>query len=93
MPRVDNLIDYKTTVAKDGDDTLVTTHETIIVKFNDDQIRLNSGGWKTNKTKNDMNRASNQFGLGYHVYQKRHGWFVDYNGENIKFRDGMTLAR
>lgn len=41
-----------------------------------------------------MNQASNQFGLGYSVYQKKGEWFVDYKGTTHKFdKDMITLDR
>jgi hypothetical protein len=40
-----------------------------------------------------MNQASNQFGLGYQVYQKDWQWYVDFDGQTIDFHDGMELTR
>ena len=65
--------------------TVVTLHGTDVVKFNDKEIILNTGGWKTVTTKARMNQVSNQFGLGYSVYQEDGTWYVchgyDGNGQ------------
>lgn len=71
----------------------VQYHSTIVVKWNDEKIVLNSGGWRTNTTKARMNQASNEFRLGYQVYQKDYEWFVAYNGEVLKFEDNMVIDR
>ena len=73
--------------------TVVRYHATDVVKFSEDCIILNSGGWHTNTTKTRMNQTSNQFELGYNVYQKDFAWFVDYRGKTYDFFDGMKLNR
>lgn len=73
--------------------THVVYHNTKVVSFNPDQIILNSGGWETTTTKRRMNQTSNQFNLGYSVYQKGGMWFVDYNEKTYTFYDGMRLTR
>lgn len=94
MPTLNRLSNYATTIAGDGAATRVTYHRTVIVEWTDSAITLRSGGWQTVTTKRKMNQASNQFGLGYQVYQKDHGWFVALpNGENVSFADGMTFDR
>ena len=82
-----------TTVAGDGNYTIVTYHSTQVVKYNQSEIILNSGGWRTHTTKTRMNQASNQFNLGYTVYQKDFDWFVEYNGLTLDFADNMKLIR
>ena len=68
-------------------------HRTAIVKkLNDGTIKLNSGGWRTNTTKTAMNQASNNFNLGFGVFQKDYDWFVNWKGETLPFEDNMTLA-
>jgi hypothetical protein len=64
-------VDYKT--GKDNLRTQVWYHSTCVVEFDKDVIKLCTGGWRTATTKTRMNQASNQFGLGYSVYQKRGG--------------------
>ena len=73
--------------------TRIRYHQTEVVKFSASEIILDSGGWQTFTTKNRMNQASNQYGLGYQVYQVDFVWYVDFKGETLEFVDGMTLTR
>lgn len=82
-----------TKVATVDGTTVIRYHSTDVVQFSESYIFLNSGGWLTNTTKTRMNQASNQFGLGYHVYQKDFTWYVNYKDQDIKFFDGMELGR
>lgn len=77
---------------KDGV-THVVYQRTAVVRFTPEWIELDSGGWRTVTTKTRMNQASNQFELGYSVYQKGGEWFVDFKGETGPFEDGMILHR
>ena len=72
---------------------VIRYHTTDVVRFNDEEITLNSGGWQTVTTKVRMNQASNQFGLGFGVYQNKFNWFVDFQGATLDFKDGMILKR
>ena len=65
-------------------------HSTEVVLATKEKIVLNTGGWTTATTKARMNQASNQFGLGYKVYQKDRAWFVTYKGETRPF-EGQEL--
>jgi len=38
-----------------------------------------------------MNQASNEYDLGYQVFQKKGKWFVDFKGDTIPF-EGKTLV-
>jgi len=80
-----------TRVYNEGGDTLVRYHNTVVVKFNDDRVILDSGGWRTQTTKNRMNQASTQYDLGYHVYQRDYTWYVDFKGDTLEFFDGIKL--
>ena len=71
----------------------VVYHKTAVVKYNDDKIILNSDGWESATSKTRMNQASKQYSLGFDVYQINFSWYVDYKGETIPFKDGMTLNR
>jgi len=87
-----------TKIREEGGQTIVSYHKTDVVKFTKKVITLNSGGWKTATTKNRMVQASNQFGLGFSVFQKQGGWFVDPDtsdimSEIVAFSDGMTIDR
>lgn len=82
---------HKTTVYNDGTHTCVKYHQTDVVKFNEKEIILDTGGWFTATTKKRMNQASNQFGLGYHVSQMNYGWYCTFDdGPALKF-NGNTL--
>lgn len=71
----------------------ITLHQTIVVAFNEGIIELNSGGWHTPTTRNRMNQVSNEYGLGFQVFQVKGYWFVSYKGQKIAFTDNMTLPR
>ena len=73
--------------------TRVIYHDTEVIKFNDETIVLDSGGWETFTTKVRMNQASNEYNLGFQVYQRKFQWFVDFKGQTIPFDDGMMLRR
>lgn len=75
------------------DFTVVQYHTTDVVKFSSTIIQLNSGGFHTTTTKVRMNQTSNQFGLGYNVFQKDFEWFVKFNGKTYHFYDDMVLER
>ena len=83
-----------TSIRQEGPDTVVRYHETDVVRFNAESIRLLSGGYQTATTKAWMNQASAQFGLGYHVRAKAFTWYVtDDAGNDLRFYDGMILSR
>lgn len=74
--------------------TNIRYHQTVVVSFNHEKIILNSGGYHTVTTKLRMNQASNQFGLGYDVYQKDFNWFVGIPGTGtVEYFDGMEIPR
>lgn len=82
-----------TTIKENDGMAIVTYHKTDVVKFNENMIILDSGGWRTQTTRSRMNRMSNDFDLGYSVYQKNKKWFVKYKGITLNFYDGITLKR
>jgi hypothetical protein len=75
--------------------TEVVYHKTAVVKFNEDKIILNHGGWMTATTKTRMNQASNQFGLGFQVYSRDFNWYASFNGSDreIPFEDGIVILK
>ena len=93
MARQDTIGRRATTVSFDRGHIKVVYHSTAVVRFNMDEIILNRGGWKTPTTKSRMNQTSNQFMLGFTVFQKDFDWFVDYRHQTFEFEDGMTLKR
>lgn len=77
---------YKTRVLTDEDNkTRVFFHDTPVVSFNEKAIEPNTGGWRTRSTKVRMNQASQEFGLGFRVLQKKNEWFVEYRNETQPF--------
>jgi hypothetical protein len=77
MSQTTRIGSHKTSVFTDTDGfTKVIYHSTPVVKFNHAKIILNHGGYKTITTKLRMNQTSNQFNLGFRVYQKDFDWFV-----------------
>lgn len=85
---------HRTTVSSDGRWMRVVYHHTTVVKWTPKTIVLNTGGYFTNTTKTRMNQASSQFKLGYHVYQKKFGWYVKHKGKIYRFKGNkVTLKR
>ena len=68
-----------------GDKEYYKLYDTVIVDFNHDSegrtVTLNTGGWKTNHTKNCMNDFLRRFGFG--VFQKDFKWYV--RGKELPF--------
>lgn len=91
MPGMDKLSNYKTTVSEQNGMMTVVYVNTAIVQWNNDKIILNTGGWKSVTTKRKMNQASNQFSLGYGVFQKDYEWFITWKGETIPFDDNEII--
>lgn len=92
-----------TKIREEAGYTVVRYHSTDVVKFNSQEIILDSGGYLTVTTKLRMNQASNQYGLGYYVYQQKGDWFVRYYEGfksdvdspyvTVPFTDGMLIQR
>jgi hypothetical protein len=97
MSRINQVGSHKTSIYVDSDGfTKVIYHNTPVVSFNDKFIILNTGGYNTNTTKLRMNQSSNQFRLGYQVYQKSHKWYIQFenNLEPIRyFADSILIDR
>lgn len=79
----------------DDNYTVVLYHATPVVKFNNQEIILNSGNWRTSSTRARMNQSSDQYDLGYSVKQVKGEWVVYLDSEDraIPFRDGMVIPR
>lgn len=65
-------------------------HSTAVASFDDERIILNTGGYHTYTTKLRMNQFSNQFRLGYEVYQRDFDWFITFDGKTIPFDDRIV---
>ena len=82
---------------KGGEVTIVTLHSTDIVKFKQvggfiENISLDTGGYNTVTTRRRMNEVSQAYGLGFHVYQKKHKLYVAYRGLDHEFTRSWTVA-
>ncbi len=94
MPQQQKVSGRSTWFFNDGTYNVVQYHATPVVRWNDDEIILNTGGWMTMTTKDRMNQASNQFGLGFSVHQEDYEWFVYYKRKKIPFiTDELVLER
>jgi hypothetical protein len=66
----------------------IMLHSTYVVKIHpDNTYTLNSGGWQTLTTKDRINQYSPR-----RVYQRNFEWFVDINGKEHPFIDGMVVG-
>jgi len=75
-----------TTISRRDDILRVTYHNTdVVTVYPNGRIDLDHNGWTTATTKTRMNQASNQFGLGFVVFQKDYTWYVDIDGHTIEF--------
>ena len=93
MTKINQVGTVATAVLTEGGFTRVVYHNTEVVKFNQDKIILDADRYYTATTKRRMNQASNQFNLGFQVYQSGGEWYVDYNGDTLEFSNGMELTR
>lgn len=91
MAQLDKIGRVATKIKNNDGITRVVYHDTTVVEFDNTTIVLRNNGYKTQTTKNRMNQASNQFNLGFYVYQKDFVWYVDFQGKTRKFFDGMKL--
>lgn len=84
-----------TKILTDDSATAVVYYGTYVVVFTDKDVRLNSGGWQTVSTKARMNLASDEFNLGFGVYQRKGKWFVDIGNRSVTldFEDNMIFPR
>jgi len=93
MANLHKLGTHKTMVYPSNDFINVKYHNTDVVSFNDNEFILRTGGWFTKTTKDRMNQASNQYGLGYRVFQKNFAWYVDYQNQVIPFTCDKIFTR
>jgi len=84
-----------TSISRGQDGTLrVTYHGTdVVTVYPNGRIDLDTGGWSTPTTKTRMNQASNQFGLGFDVFQKDYVWYVGIDGQVIPFNKRRMTVR
>lgn len=66
----------------------IMLHSTYVVKIHEgDLYTLNSGGWQTVTTKDRINQYSPK-----RVYQRDFTWYVNMNGNEYPFMDGMVVG-
>ena len=88
MAKTDKVGKHMTSKGRnDQGQTTVTYWDTDVVSWDHKVIILDTGGWGSATTKLRMNQASQEFGLGYRVWQKDFNWYVDYEGETLEFND------
>ena len=93
MARTNQVGRHATAVGTENGYHFTQYHSTKVVMWNDKEILLNSNGWHTATTKLRMNQTSNQFDLGFVVWQKDFAWYVDYKGKTFDYFDAMVLNR
>lgn len=93
MTDMNRIGTHHTQIFSDNGYINISYRGTIVVKFNSKKIVLSSGGWKSQTTKTRMNQASNQFKLGYWVYQEDGVWYINYRDHILDFKDDIELFR
>ena len=94
MGQMQTIAKRKTRITTEDGIIRVRYHSTDVVTFDDATITLRTGGWKTVTTKARMNQTSNEYGLGFLVYQEKFLWFVRTKAGVIPFAgDTVTLDR
>tara|TARA_R100000781_G_scaffold50744_1_gene33548 strand:+ start:1313 stop:1585 length:273 start_codon:yes stop_codon:yes gene_type:complete len=86
-----NIGTHKTSIKTTNSLTSVRYWATDVVQFDNDKITLNNGGWYTSTTKRRMNETSEQFNLGFKVYQRNYDWLVDYKGKTYCFESNKLV--
>lgn len=88
-----HITDFKTKVETNENGGTVRLYNTIVVSFTQDSIMLNTGGFQSAMTKDRMNEAAREFGLGYSVRQHKGVWYVQYNGAETPFTEQTMLLK
>lgn len=71
--------------------TIVKYHRTNVVKFNEDVIILNTGGWFTLTTKQRMNQTAEEYGLDFRVASGPLGFEVYHNPDGRPWEPGTIV--
>lgn len=83
-----------TTVCISGDIGLVILYDTHIVSWDENFIALNTGGYFTRTIKMRMNQVSEEFRLGFRVFQEDYYWYAYFKEKKYKFNGYcLTLER
>ena len=73
-------------ILSDGSVAIKLHNTNVVIIYSDNSAILNSGGWQTVTTKDRINQYSPN-----RVYQRNFEWFVNVNGEDYPFFDGMVV--
>lgn len=67
----------------------IRLHNTDILIFENNTIKLNNGGWYSKTTKDRMN----EYLTGYYIKQKDYQWYVvnTITGDTVDYQNNMTL--
>ena len=80
-------------IYKDGMEA-IRFHNIDILSVKDGVVTLNSGGWKTNTTKDRINQYLNHFDVPFYIQQRNHQWFIAqgifYDG--MQFKNGQQIS-
>jgi glycerol-3-phosphate dehydrogenase len=76
-----------------GGVTHIRLYNTDVVRFNRHKVALATGRWMTSTTKNRMNQAAKEYGLGYTVEQKNFQWFVRRGDKLYPFVENEEFRR
>lgn len=85
-----------TTVIPDGSGyNACIYHQTKICRWNADHVFLDHGGFMSVTTKTRMNQCSEEYDLGFTVFQRNGAWYVQTrkDGLTLDFKNGMKLSR
>ena len=84
----------KSRIQRDDSTTSFVYRGTTVVEWFplEDRVVLRDGGWQSVTTKLRMNQASNQFDLGFSVYQDKFVWFVQTKSGTFRYKDGMQVS-
>ena len=72
----------------------VMLHNTVIVTHytKTNKVMLNNGGWYSVTTKRRMNEVSDEWDLGFSVFQKKGVWYVaSKNKEEVEYYNYMEF--
>ena len=72
-----------------GDKTIAQLYNTIIFQASNNIVTLNSGGFKTNHTKNCINDLLPD---GFKVFQKDYVWYIETPSNTVEFEDNIHIA-
>tara|TARA_A100001201_G_scaffold18976_1_gene21394 strand:- start:199 stop:507 length:309 start_codon:yes stop_codon:yes gene_type:complete len=85
---------HKTTQRIKDDILSVVYHNTEVVKVrNNRYITLDNGGYYTATSKRRMNQASQQYNLGFSVYQSDFCWYVRIGDDIEPYYNGITIDK